>query len=67
MMDGHDFDAMFASFAAARADTERPSCIIANTTPGKGVPFLEGQKSHNMVLPDNTAGDALKWLEADHG
>ena len=67
MIDGHDFDSMFTSFAAARADTDRPSCIIAHTTPGKGVPFLEGQKSHNMVLPENTAEDALQWLEAGHG
>jgi len=63
VIDGHDFDAIFASFEAAKADTERPSCIIAHTIPGKGVPFLEGRKSHNMVLPPDAAVDALDWLE----
>ena len=62
VIDGHDFDAIFASFDAAKAETERPSCIIAQTIPGKGVPFLEGQKSHNMVLPPQVAVDALDWL-----
>jgi transketolase len=62
VIDGHDFDAIFASFEAAKGETERPSCIIAQTIPGKGVPFLEGQKSHNMVLPPQVAVDALDWL-----
>lgn len=62
VIDGHDFDAIFAGFEAAKAETERPSCIIAQTIPGKGVPFLEGQKSHNMVLPSQVAVDALDWL-----
>lgn len=62
VINGHDFDAIFASFEAAKAETERPSCIIAQTIPGKGVPFLEGQKSHNMVLPPQVAVDALDWL-----
>ena len=62
VINGHDFDEMFASFEAAKADKERPSCIIAHTIPGKGVPFLEGQKSHNMVLPPHIAIDALDWL-----
>ena len=62
VINGHDFDEMFASFEAAKADKERPSCIIAHTIPGKGVPFLEGQKSHNMVLPPDIAIDALDWL-----
>ncbi|XDZ66619.1 transketolase [Alphaproteobacteria bacterium LSUCC0684] len=66
VIDGHDFDAMFASFEAAKANKERPSCIIAHTIPGKGVPFLEGRKSHNMVLPKDAAVEALGWLEAGH-
>ena len=66
VIDGHDFDAMFASFEAAKTNKERPSCIIAHTIPGKGVPFLEGRKSHNMVLPKDAAVDALGWLEAGH-
>ena len=63
VIDGHNFDEIFASFEAAKKDTSRPTCIIANTIPGKGVPFLEGKKSHNMVLPEEAAQDALNWLE----
>ncbi len=63
VIDGHNFDEIFLSFEAAKKDTSRPTCIIAKTTPGKGVPFLEGKKSHNMVLPEEAAKDALNWLE----
>lgn len=66
VIDGHNFEDIFSSFEAAKKDTVRPSCIIANTIPGKGVPFLEGKKSHNMVLPERAALDAIKWLEANH-
>lgn len=66
VIDGHNFEDIFSSFEAAKKDTVRPSCIIANTIPGKGVPFLEGKKSHNMVLPERAALDALNWLEAKH-
>lgn len=63
MIDGHDFNEIFSSFEAAKKETNQPSCIIANTIPGKGVPFLEGKKSHNMVLPEKAATNALNWLE----
>ena len=66
VIDGHNFEDIFSSFEAAKKDTVRPSCIIANTIPGKGVPFLEGKKSHNMVLPERAALDALNCLEAKH-
>jgi transketolase len=38
--------------------------IIAETVVGKGVPFLEGQKSHNMKLPADVAERALEALGA---
>ena len=67
VIDGHNFDDLFSSFEAAKKDVCRPTCIIANTIPGKGVPFLEGKKSHNMVLPEKAAIDALNCLEARLG
>ena len=67
VIDGHDFSEISSSFEAAKNDSSRPSCIIANTIPGKGVPFLEGKKSHNMVLPEKAATDALNWLEKNLG
>lgn len=41
-VDGHDHAALRTAFAGA-ADETRPSCIIADTTKGRGVSFMEGQ------------------------
>ncbi|MBN2248583.1 MAG: transketolase [Coriobacteriia bacterium] len=41
-VDGHDIGAVYAAVARAVADTERPVAIIAHTTIGKGVSFMEG-------------------------
>lgn len=63
-VDGHDFDAMAEAFDEARETRERPCVLLAQTTVGKGVPFLEGRMSHNMVLPADVAAKALQALEA---
>jgi len=41
--DGHSFDAMHDAIGQAQAVFETPSVIIAHTTPGKGVPFMENK------------------------
>ena len=61
-VDGHDVAALRASFSAAREVRGRPSVIVAATIPCRGVPFLEGQRSHNMRLPPDVAAAALKAL-----
>lgn len=52
-IDGHDFDAILAAYAAADADrgaTGVPTVIIANTTKGEGISFTRGTyKWHNGV------------------
>lgn len=63
-IDGNDMDALLHGFESARNETERPTVINAHTLVGKGVPFLEGQKSHNMLLPPDAAERALELLEA---
>ena len=40
-VDGHDVGAVYAAVAEALADTFRPVAIIARTTIGKGVSFME--------------------------
>jgi len=40
-VDGHDFGALRRAFDAARAETSKPSLIVADTVKGKGVPFME--------------------------
>jgi transketolase len=61
-VDGHDVDALLASYAEARAETNRPTVILARTTVGKGVAFLEGQFGHNMKLSRDDADAALALL-----
>ncbi|WP_224404738.1 transketolase [Afifella sp. IM 167] len=63
-LDGHDFDALEEAFDAARRTTDRPSVLLARTLVGKGVPFLEGQMSHNLVFPEDVAARAMAVLEA---
>lgn len=62
-VDGHDIDALLFAFETARNTRGKPSIIIAETLVGKGVEFLEGQKSHNMKLPPEVAERALQSLE----
>jgi transketolase len=40
-IDGHNFEAIIGAAAEARAIHERPTVVIAHTTPGKGVDFME--------------------------
>lgn len=41
MIDGHNFEAIVEAVGEAQAVFDRPSVIIANTIPGKGVSFME--------------------------
>lgn len=40
-IDGHDFSAIIESVELAKKTSDQPSIIIANTTKGKGVSFME--------------------------
>ena len=62
-VDGHDFGALSAAFNQVRSNRNMPSVILAHTIVGKGIPFLENQMSHNMVLPADVAEQCLKALE----
>ena len=62
-VDGHDFGALSAAFNQARSNRNMPSVILAHTIVGKGIPFLENQMSHNMVLPADVAEQCLEALE----
>ena len=43
LADGNDFDQIRAAFAEARATKGQPTAIIAETTKGKGVSFMENE------------------------
>jgi transketolase len=40
-VDGHDTAALYAALQAARADDSRPHAVLAHTTIGRGVSFME--------------------------
>ena len=63
IVDGHDFEQIFSAFSKLDNSGNAPTAIIAQTIPGKGIDFLEGQKSHNMILPTAVAAKALQQLE----
>lgn len=52
-VDAHDFDSIAGGLAAARACKGRPTAIIAVSTKGKGVSFMENQASWHGSAPDD--------------
>ena len=50
-IDGHDLRAILAAIERAQAETDRPSCIVAHTVKGKGIPFMEADNSWHKRVP----------------
>ena len=51
-VDGHDYDALEAAFAQAKAVKGRPFAIVMKTTKGKGVSFMEDQVGWHGKAPN---------------
>jgi transketolase len=51
-IDGHDFIAIDQALESARADTTRPSVIVAHTVKGKGVSFMEDDNNWHYRTPN---------------
>ncbi len=51
-VDGHDVEALLKAFQAASLIQGKPVCIVAATTKGKGVSFMEGQAGWHGKAPD---------------
>ena len=52
-MDGHDFDAMVELFTRLKADKGgKPHAVIATTTKGKGVSFMEDKADWHGKAPN---------------
>jgi transketolase len=63
--DGHEVEAIVAACEAAKAVKGRPSVIVAQTTKGKGVSFMENtHRWHSNVLSDELRDQALAELSA---
>lgn len=67
-IDGHDFDEIKTAFDAARNTTELPTVIIAHTTKGKGVSYMENSAPwHGSVkLTNDDVSKALQDLSLDN-
>lgn len=66
--DGHDFASIERAFAEATATSDRPSVVIADTTKGHGVSFMEADRLgyHSTVLSHEELTRALEELDATH-
>lgn len=64
-VDGHDFKAIEKTLILA-SESEKPVCIIANTTKGKGVSFMEDSVLWHYRTPkDDEFDDAISELIQD--
>ena len=64
-IDGHDFEAIEAAFAEARATKGKPTAIIAKTVKGKGVSFMENQVGwHGSAPNDEQYANAVAEIKA---
>ena len=64
-IDGHDFDAIEAAFANAKATTGKPSAIVIKTVKGKGVSFMENDAGwHGKAPNDAEYAQAMTELKA---
>lgn len=62
-IDGHNYDQLLAAFAPST--NGRPVCVIANTTKGKGVSFMENRVEwHHKVPNAEQIEQAIKELSA---
>ena len=64
-IDGHDFDAIEAAFANAKATQGKPSAIVIKTVKGKGVSFMENDAGwHGKAPNDAEYAQAMTELKA---
>ena len=62
--EGNDPAALLEVFGALPFETGKPNCIIANTTKGRGVSFIEDRKEwHHRVPTDEEYARAVAELE----
>jgi transketolase len=67
-IDGNDMAAVVDALKAARQREGKPRAIVLRTTPGKGVPTLEGRERAHFVRVEPGEWDALAAeLEASRG
>ena len=64
-VDGHDHEALEQALVSVPFATDKPSCLIAHTTKGKGVSFMEDSVLWHYRIPRGTEFEAaLAELES---
>jgi transketolase len=65
-VDGHDHASLYASLSTVPRASGKPTCVIAHTTKGKGVSFMERSVLWHYRTPRGTEYDeALNELSSD--
>lgn len=63
-VDGHDLEALTHAYTTCLEEQQRPSIIVANTTFGKGVSYMEKKISwHYMPMNDEEFQQAMREVE----
>ncbi len=63
-VDGYDFKQILGAFGRARQVRNRPTVIIAHTTKGKGVEFMEWSPEYHGKVPDvETVSKIIKEMK----
>lgn len=57
-VDGHDYDGLTAAFAQARTCEGKPTVLLAKTTKGKGVSFMENDAGWHGKAPNDEQYEA---------
>lgn len=64
-IDGHNHGEIYSALRQARR-AARPTCLVANTVIGRGVPFMEGKEEyHGRALNDKEYLEAINVLELE--
>jgi transketolase len=67
-VDGHDVPAMQATIAGLDSAGDQPHVLVADTTFGRGVGYMESQIAwHYWPMDDDQYAEALQDLEAAEG
>jgi transketolase len=62
-IDGHDHAEIMQAFSDIPFETGKPNCVLANTTKGEGVSFIEDRAAwHHRVPTDEELDAALEEL-----
>ncbi len=62
-IDGHDFEQISNAFKNARETKGKPTCIVAKTIKGKGIPFMENQAGwHGKAPNEEQYNEAMECL-----